>query len=76
MIKVVELNRNGKIELTKKQLEEWLEEAYWEGRRWYYSYPTYTTITSPDYTINSDYNTTTSPDKNNYTTITCNCSKA
>ena len=31
MIKVFTLNKNGKIELTEKELKELLDEAYWEG---------------------------------------------
>lgn len=31
MIKIFTLNKNGKIELTKKQLEQLLNESYWEG---------------------------------------------
>ena len=44
MIKVFTLNKNGKIELTKKELEQLLNESYWEGYRsrnhyWTYSSP-------------------------------------
>lgn len=38
MIKVVTLNQNGKIELTKEQLEEMLEEARTEGRNEVYAF--------------------------------------
>ena len=31
MIKVFTTNKNGKIELTKDELKELLDEAYWEG---------------------------------------------
>ena len=34
MIKVFTLNKNNKIELTKKELEQLLNESFWEG----YSY--------------------------------------
>lgn len=46
MIKVFTLNKNGKIELTKKELEQLLNESYWEGYRnsnnnyWTYTSPT------------------------------------
>lgn len=33
MIKVFTLNKNGKIELTKEELENLLNESYWEGCR-------------------------------------------
>lgn len=43
MIKVFTLNENGKIELTKKELEQLLNESYWEGYRnkncWTYTSP-------------------------------------
>ncbi len=50
MIKVFNLNTNGKIELTKKQLEQLLNESYWEG---YNKKNTYV-YTSP-YTDNPPY---------------------
>jgi len=56
MIKVFTLNKNGKIELTKKELEELLNESYWEGywkncsNTWTYHSPS--TLTSP-YTFTS-----------------------
>lgn len=66
MIKVFTLNKNGKIELTKKQLEQLLNESYWEGYnskkntywRTYTSpsitFPSITTTTKTNpYTINS-----------------------
>ena len=45
MIKVFTLNKNGKIELTKKELEQLLNESYWEGymnsnNSWTYTSPT------------------------------------
>lgn len=56
MIKVFTLNNYGKIEFTKEELQDLLNEAYWDGRRsvnnWTYTYPTttnpynYTTITT------------------------------
>ena len=33
MIKVFTTNENGKIELTKDELKNLLDEAYWEGYR-------------------------------------------
>lgn len=31
MVKVFTLNENGKIEITKEELERMLDESYWEG---------------------------------------------
>ena len=42
MIKVFELNKNKKIELTKEELEKLLNQAYWEG---YYNKSTWTYTT-------------------------------
>ena len=60
MIKVFTLNKNGKIELTKKELEQLLNESYWEGYRnnnnyWTYTSPTpYTLLySSTPYTIST-----------------------
>ena len=64
MIKVFTLNKNGKIELTKKELEQLLNESYWEG----YRNKNYWTYTSPSIT---PYFTTTTTTKNPYT-ITAN----
>ena len=47
MIKVFTLNKNGKIELTKKELEQLLNESYWEGYRNKNNYWTYTSPTAP-----------------------------
>lgn len=47
MIKVFTLNKNGKIELTKKELEQLLNESYWEGYRDNKNYWTYTSPTTP-----------------------------
>lgn len=63
MIKVFTLNKNGKIELTKKELEQLLNESYWEGYRnnsnlyWTYTSPTintnpYITYSTRDTTCN------------------------
>ena len=44
MIKVFTLNKNGKIELTKEELEQLLNESYWDGlsnnNSWTYTSPT------------------------------------
>ena len=57
MIKVFTLNKNGKIELTEKELKQLLDNVYWEGYRdnnksWTYTtpltYPYYSTITTAD----------------------------
>ena len=43
MIKVFTLNSDGKIELTKDELKDLLDQAYWDGysanNRWTYSSP-------------------------------------
>ena len=72
MIKIFTLNKNGKIELTKKELEQLLNESYWEGYRnnshlyWTYASPSittpYITCTTSDtphnpYTINNNMTT-------------------
>ena len=53
MIKVFTLNKNGKIELTKKELESLLNESYWEGYNrknvWTYTSPYRTYLTTPDW---------------------------
>lgn len=55
MIKVFTLNKNGKIELTEKELKQLLDNVYWEGYRdnnksWTYTtpltYPYYSTTCS------------------------------
>ena len=55
MIKVFTLNKNGKIELTKIELEQLLNESYWEGymnrNYWTYASPS---ITTPYYPITTD----------------------
>lgn len=58
MIKIFTLNKNGKIELTEKELKQLLDNVYWEGYRnnnnksWTYTtpstYPYYSTITTAD----------------------------
>ena len=79
MIKIFTTTKEGKISLTKKELEDLLNEAYWEG----YNSNRTTTITypynplNPYYTLSSngtltvnatDYTTTTDA-----TTATINC---
>ncbi len=65
MIKVFTLNKNGKIELTKKELKQLLDNAYWEGyqdnKSWVYTtpltYPHYSTttpLTYPYYSTTAD----------------------
>ena len=70
MIKVFTLNKNGKIELTKKELEQLLNESYYEGYWkgygnkgccWTYTSPSIT----PYFTTNAS--TITSDTKNPYT---------
>ena len=53
MIKIFTLNKNNKIELTKEQLEHLLNEAYWEGNKYYntWIYSTPNTPSSYPYTI-------------------------
>ena len=62
MIKVFTLNKNGKIELTEKELKQLLDNVYWEGYRdnnksWTcttpLTYPYYSTITSDSITLGS-----------------------
>lgn len=62
MIKVFTSNKNGKIELTEKELKQLLDNVYWEGYRdnnksWTHTtpltYPYYSTITSDSITLGS-----------------------
>lgn len=60
MIKVFTLNKNNKIELTKEELEQLLNESFWEGYRshnnsnWVYTTPyTYTTTQNFAYDTNT-----------------------
>lgn len=52
MIKVFTLNKNNKIELTKQELENLLNESFWEGYNkknnyyWTYTTPCTTTLTN------------------------------
>ena len=57
MIKVFTLNKNGKIELTKKELEQLLNESYWEG----YNERNHWTYTSPTVFRSYDNNITCGP---------------
>lgn len=67
IVKVFQKNNNGKIELTKEELETLLNEVYWQGRNdarhsWTYTTPwTYRTPDqkTPNYTINTLDNITT-----------------
>lgn len=62
-LKILTINLKGKIELTKEELKELLDEAYWEGTKshitsWTYTSPTvtpyyYTTSTTGTITLNS-----------------------
>lgn len=72
MIKVFTTNKNGKIELTKDELQKILDEAYWDGYRagngtsWTYTSPnwvpyqwtTTTTSTGNEYTITASSSST------------------
>ena len=56
-IKVFYPNQQGKLEFTKKELEELLNEAYHEGyqdgdRKHWYSYPYYGSVTALSNTVN------------------------
>ena len=64
MIKVFELNKNKKIELTKEELENLLNQAYWEGYR---NYPTPNYWTCIDHGANSPYTITNTSDSNSIT---------
>lgn len=63
MIKIFTLNKNGKIELTKKELEQILNESYWEGYRNSYSNSVWTyhspSVTNPYVTCTSATNSVT-----------------
>ena len=65
MIKIFTTNKNGKIELTKEELKEILDEAYWEGYKantgitWTYKSPSITTTTPYYYTTSASGTTIT-----------------
>ena len=74
MIKVFTLNKNGKIELTKKELEQLLNESYWEGYRnnnnYYWTYTSPSVINCRDRyvnTVTSPYNVSISTTSNSAT---------
>lgn len=62
MIKVFTLNEKNKIELTKEELENLLNESYWEGCRsksWTYTTPSWISTTplvstSSPYTVSNN----------------------
>ena len=50
MIKIFTTNKNNKIELTKEELKQLLDEAYWDGYKanshsWTYTTPSWTPYT-------------------------------
>lgn len=65
MIKVFTLNKNGKIELTKIELEQLLNESYWEGYRsynsWTYSSPSPSPYSCKDWTVTVTNTATNKP---------------
>ena len=73
MIKVFTLNKNGKIELTKKELEQLLNESYWEGYRNNNNYWTYT---SPSVINYRDWYTNTATSKTPYNVSTSTTSNS
>lgn len=68
MIKVFTLNKNGKIELTEKQLKKLLDDVYWEGYRDNKHYTWSSPMTYPYYYYSSEISTTST----NPYTISCN----
>ena len=79
MIKVFELNKNKKIELTKEELEKLLNQAYWEGyynkNTWTYTTPnifpvTTTTIKANDISLTNNPYTIKANDINSTNSIT------
>ena len=59
MIKVFTLNKNGKIELTKTELEQLLNESYWEGYNNRNNYWTYTSPAPYKQCLNTPYTIST-----------------
>ena len=80
MIKVFTLNKNGKIELTKRQLEQLLNESYWEGYNnkkniyWTYTSPSITSVPIATIKTNSHnpYTISSNDISNNSITIKTN----
>ena len=67
MIKVFTLNHNGKIELTREELQQLLDEAYQDGKAhcsWITTTPYTYTTTTPAYTWSE---TTNSSGQSTYT---------
>lgn len=62
MIKVFTLNKNGKIELTSKELEQLLNESYWEGyiNNYHNNYWTYSSPNSYKWSSGTPYTISTS----------------
>ena len=63
IVKVFQKNKNGKIEFTQKELEDLLNEVYWDGynaHTWTYTSPT--SITIPKYQVNTGSTTYTTRD--------------
>lgn len=74
-IKVFYPNQQGKLEFTKKELEELLNEAYHEGyqdgdRKHWYSYPYYGSVTALSNTIDCVDGITTATNTNCNSTYT------
>lgn len=67
MIKVFTLNKNGKIELTEKQLKKLLDDVYQEGYRDNKHYTWSSPMTYPYYYPSTVYYTTDSTSTNPYT---------
>ena len=62
MIKVFTLNKNGKIELTKEELEQFLNESYWDGlnnNSWTYTSPTISPLKYGKITVSTANDTKT-----------------
>lgn len=60
IVKVFQKNKNGKIEFTQKELEDLLNEVYWDGynaHSWTYTTPT--PITIPTYQVTTGPTCTT-----------------
>ncbi len=61
MIKVFTLNKNGKIELTKEELEQLLNESYWDGlskSSWTYTSPSIAPLNYDKITVTAATNDT------------------